>query len=155
MLQGFEIIISDTSCLILLGKINGLHLLDSFNAPVFITPTIKEEFGGELPDWVKIKSPKDFRLCQVLEVDLDSGEASAIALAMESNLPLLIIDELKGRKMAENLMLPYTGTLGLMLKAKQLGKIQSVKPYVEAIRTTNFRISEKLLSRLLTEAGEM
>jgi len=155
MHQEFEIIISDTSCLILLEKINALDLLKSFDAPVFITPTIKEEFGTELPGWIKVKTPIDQHIQKVLELDLDIGEASAFALAMDFNHPLLIIDELKGRKMAENLNLKYSGTLGLILKAKQKGKIKSVKPFVVAIRKTNFRVNETLLSQLLKDAKEV
>ena len=49
---------------------------------------------------------------------MDAGEASAIALASELQPSLLIIDDLKGRKLAEQLHLTYTGTLGICLKAR-------------------------------------
>ena len=80
MPQDYEIIISDTSCLILLDKINAWNLLKAFNKPVFITPIIKNEFGKKLPPWIAIKSPKNLDIQKVLEVDLDKGEASALAL---------------------------------------------------------------------------
>ncbi|MFN3801591.1 DUF3368 domain-containing protein [Belliella pelovolcani] len=65
-----------------------------------------------------------------------------------------MIEERKGRKTAASLKLKYSGTLGLILNAKQLGKIKSIKPLVNVIRKTNFRISENLLIILLKEAGE-
>jgi predicted nucleic acid-binding protein len=50
---------------------------------------------------------------------LDTGEASAIALAMETVNSTLIIDEKKGRKFAKNLGLQIIGTLKILLLAKQ------------------------------------
>jgi predicted nucleic acid-binding protein len=54
-----------------------------------------------------------------LEREIDSGEASAILLALEIHGSILIIDDLKGRKVASQMSLKYSGTLGLILKAKQ------------------------------------
>lgn len=154
MLQEFKIIISDTSCLILLDKIEALDLLKIFNVPVYITSTVQEEFGNTIPIWLDVLDPKDTKIQKLLENDLDRGEASVISLALELNNSILIIDELKGRKIVESLNLRYTGTLGLILKAKQLGCVESVIPYIEAIKKTNFRINEKLLFTLKSDAGE-
>ena len=54
-----KIIISDTSCLILLSKIGEFDLLKDLSASVYITPIIVKEFGEKLPDWITIRSPKD------------------------------------------------------------------------------------------------
>ena len=54
-----EIIISDTSCLILLNKIKELELLRLMASKALITPSIKKEFGEALPSWIEIKAPKD------------------------------------------------------------------------------------------------
>lgn len=77
-----EIIISDTSCLILLSKINEFDLLKAISDQVFITVTIRKEFGKALPDWIIIKSPSDKHYQEILEIELDPGEASAIALSL-------------------------------------------------------------------------
>ncbi len=87
-------------------------------------------------------------------MDLDEGEASAIALSFEVENSILLIDDLKGRKIAERLYLRYSGTLGLILKAKQIGKIKSVREILEKVKNTNFRFSEKLLNTIIEEAGE-
>jgi predicted nucleic acid-binding protein len=76
-------------------------------------------------------------------LDIDAGEASAITLAMESERSLLILDDNKGRKTAERLNLQYTGTLGIILKAKNTGIITSIKPIVMKIQQTNFRFSQR------------
>ena len=87
-------------------------------------------------------------------MDLDKGEASAIALSFEMDNSIVIIDDLKGRNVAERLNLRYSGTFGLILKAKQIGIIQSVKPILTKIKGTNFRFSEKLFKLILEQAGE-
>lgn len=87
-------------------------------------------------------------------MELDKGEASAIALSLDLENPVLILDELKGRKIANRLNLRYSGTFGLILKAKQNGTIKSVKPILAKIRSTNFRFDERLFETIIKEAGE-
>ncbi|MCK5372630.1 MAG: DUF3368 domain-containing protein [Cyclobacteriaceae bacterium] len=154
MLPNSEIIISDTSCLILLTKIDELSLLRQFGLPVFITSAINKEYGQKLPDWIEIKDPYNKQYQQILELDLDEGEASAIALALELSNTIIIIDDLKGRKVASDLKLRYSGTFGLILRAKQEGIIDNVKDILNKIRKTNFRFSENLFNTIISEAGE-
>ena len=87
-------------------------------------------------------------------MDLDKGEASAIALSLELDNSIMIIDDLKGRKIADKLNLKYSGTFGLILKAKQEGIILSVRPILDKIKKTNFRFSEKLFKTISEQAGE-
>ena len=89
-----EIIISDTSCLILLSKIDELNLLNKISDKVFITTTIQNEYGKDLPSWINIKEPNDNHYQKILEMDLDKGEASAIALSLEMDNSIIIIDDL-------------------------------------------------------------
>jgi len=154
MPQDSEIIISDTSCLILLSKIDELNLLGKLSENVFITPEIKNEFTKDLPTWIKVKKPTDKHYQRILEIDLDKGEASAIALSLDLQNSIIILDDLKGRKIAEKLNLRYSGTFGLILRAKQVGLIEKVKPILDKIRQTNFRFNEKLFEITLHEAGE-
>lgn len=149
-----EVIISDTSCLILLHKIGEVELLRRFGPKIFITQLIKDEFGMPLPDWIEVKNPKDIHYQEILEMELDAGEASAIALSLDLENTVLIIDDLKGREVAHRLQLKYAGTFGLILRAKQEGIISSVVPILEKIRRTNFRFSEKLIDSIIKQAGE-
>ena len=87
-------------------------------------------------------------------LDIDAGEASAITLALESENCLLILDDNKGRKTAERLNLQFTGTLGIILKAKNVGLITSVKPIFQKIQQTNFRFSQKVLDEIYSLANE-
>ncbi len=154
MRHGSDIIIVDTSCLIILGKIGEFGLLGKFGKKVHVTPIIQKEYGKKLPNWIFITKPGNIHYMQILEMDLDEGEASAIALSLELNNPILIIDDLKGRKIAAKLRLKYSGTFGLILKAKQLGIIESVKPIIDKITNTNFRFSKELLERIINKAEE-
>lgn len=85
-----NIVISDTSCLIVLHKIGELDLLKKVYNSVLTTPEVAEEFLEELPGWIKIESAKDKKYQNFLETQIDRGEASAIALATESENSLLL-----------------------------------------------------------------
>ncbi|WP_460686633.1 DUF3368 domain-containing protein [Niabella aquatica] len=61
---------------------------------------------------------------------------------------------MKGRKLASRLSLNFTGTLGVLLKAKQKGIILHLRPIFEKIQSTNFRIAPKLYVAILQEVGE-
>ena len=144
-----NIVISDTSCLILFQKINQLEILLKVYKTVITTPQIAAEFNETLPSWIKIISVKDQKYLDFLSTQVDIGEASAIALAKELENPLVILDELKGRRLAKKLGLKVTGSLGVIHKAKELGVISAVKPILDKIGETNFRISDKILAELL------
>jgi len=79
-----RIIVSDTSCLILLQKLNKLDILRDLFKEITITETIEKEFGDKLSDFFNKVEPKDKNYQRILESFLDSGEASAIALALEN-----------------------------------------------------------------------
>ncbi|KQM66040.1 hypothetical protein ASE74_09115 [Pedobacter sp. Leaf216] len=152
MQKKYELVIADTSCFILLEKVGELGLLKLLFSKIITTTTIASEFGSPLPEWIEIRTPKNISFQNSL--DIDAGEASAIALAMESENTLLILDDNKGRKAAERFNLVYTGTLGIILKAKNYGLITSVKPIFQKIQQTNFRFSKKVLDEIYLLANE-
>ena len=149
-----KIIISDTSCFIILSKIGELELLYKLYGQIITTLDIAEEFGETLPSWVTIEKVSDKYRQRILEMQIDKGESSAIALALEVPNCTLILDDFKARKIAQNLGLSFTGTIGIIIKAKLNGTIPSIKPYLEKIKETNFRISAEIELQALKEAGE-
>ena len=149
-----KIIISDTSCLIILSKINELDLLRRMYGKVITTAEVANEFGESLPEWVEIRIASDAYRQRILELQIDKGEASTIALAIELTDSVVILDDYKARKIAESLGIPIIGTIGVIISAKKLGVIESIKPYIQKIRQTNFRISEDIEKRALEESGE-
>lgn len=148
------IVIADTSCLIILSEIDELNLLRRLYGKILVTDEIAAEFKEPLPDWIILTKVNNKQKQYVLELQVDKGESSAIALAMELKDSLLILDDYKARKIAEQLGLSYTGTLGIIIKAKLTGLTPSVKALLEKIKTTNFRISGTLEEEALYIAGE-
>ena len=147
-------IISDTSCFIVLSKIGQLEMLQQLFNNIVTTPEIADEFGESLPDWVEIVAVKDQYKQQLLEIQVDKGEASAMALALEVENPQLIIDDYKARKLAKTLHIDYTGTIGILILAKQRGIISAIKPVLKKIKETNFYISTELELHILVETKE-
>lgn len=154
MLREYDVVIADTSCFILLDKIGEIQLLQKVFSSITTTQTIAAEFGKPLPDWVNILPVQNKPYQNLLELEVDAGEASAFALSVEYNYSLLIIDNMKARKLADKLLLNYTGTLGIFLKAKELNIFSSIKPFLNKIQLTNFRFSQKVFDEILTIANE-
>jgi len=145
------VVISDTSCLIALEKIKQLDLLRKLFQQVVTTQTVQEEFGKELPEWIRIDEIQNTDKILELESVLDKGEASAIALAIETENSQLIIDEKKGRKVAQSLNIEIMGTLRLIQMAKQQGIIESARPLIEDLQQAGFRFSPKIANILLND----
>jgi len=112
-----KIIISDTSCLIALSNIGLLYILNDLYSEVFITTEVKEEFGGELPNYIIVLQVKDKQKQIEIERSLDKGEASSKTLALEIPNSILIIDEVKGRNIAKSLNIEIIGTIGVLIEA--------------------------------------
>lgn len=143
-----KVIVSDTSCLILFHKIGQLELLHRVFGRIIITETVVQEFKRPIPPWIEVINPTT-NLHLALQGFLDPGEASSISLATEFKEALLIIDESKGRKVAKELGIAISGSLGVLVTAKNKGIIDAVKPIIQEISRTNFRLSEDLVKRVL------
>ena len=144
-----KFIISDTSTLILFQKIDEFNLLKKVYGELITTPEIAEEYGDKLPDWIKIKSVTDKKYQDFLETQVDKGEASAIALATEYDDVLLLLDDLKARKLATRLKFKITGTLGVIHRAKQMSIIGKVKPLIDKLLLTDFRVADNVIDEIL------
>ena len=150
-----KIIISDTTCLIALERIGKLHILKDTFTEILTTQEVSEEFGKQFPDWISIKKVENLGQQIELEKILDKGEASAIALSLETPNSILIIDEKKGRAIATEYHLKIIGTLKVLLKAKEKGCIPSVKEIIKQLEQSNFWFSKPLVESRLKEAHEM
>lgn len=148
-------VISDTSTLILFDKIDEIGLLQKVYSELITTSEVAEEFGEKLPDWIKIQAVSDKKYQWFLETQVDVGEASAIALASEFDDVLLLLDDLKARKLALQLKFKITGTLGVIHKAKQMSVINKVKPLIDKIVMTDFRIADNVIHEFLKLNDEL
>lgn len=148
-----KIIISDTSCLIAFSKIDKLDLLKDLYHEILVTTDVHREFGGRLPDWILITEVKDKQTQKDLEKRLDKGEASSIALALEIGNTLLIIDELKGRKIAQSLNIDIIGTIGIILLAEKKGLVSDVTSLFLQLVNKGFRLSDNLINKIIEKYG--
>lgn len=111
-------IISNTSCLIILDNIDRLDILQKLYQTIHLTEEVALKFGNPLANWMTVNVVQDKNYLRILNASVDLGEASTIALAVQMPGDLvMILDDLKARKLAKQLDLKYTGLLGILLKA--------------------------------------
>lgn len=150
-----KVVISDTAPLIIFQKLGELDILQKVYGQLITTPEIVDEYGDLIPEWIKVIPVTDTKYKNFLSTQLDIGEASAIALAAEMEDVLLIIDDLKARKLARRLNFDITGTLGVIHKAKQMAIIKKVRPLLDQLVLTDFRISKNIIQELLKINNEL
>jgi predicted nucleic acid-binding protein len=105
-------------------------------------------------DWLRTESVSNQSTRRLLHDNLDAGEREAIALAIELEAGVLLIDEALGRRVADSLGRTITGTLGVLLLAKEENLIEAVAPVVDRLVSTGFRIGDALYQSILERAGE-
>ena len=157
------LVVSDTSPITNLIQVGHLHLLNLIFQEIIITDKVYAELC-QLPEqqeiltaeiWIIRRSPKNKDLIAELEEQIESGEAASIVLALEINADQLLIDEKKGRAVAQSFGLKITGLLGILLRAKKDGYLDLVKPVLDNLMTkTSFRVRPQLYYEVLDIAGE-
>jgi len=159
-----RIVVVNSTPIISLALIDKLDLLKRLYDQIFIPPAVQNEVlaGGpsgigivhlQQASWVQVHALQDPRRADLLS-DLDRGEAEVIALAQEINADLVIMDERLGRRHAGRLGLTLTGTLGVLLKAKERRLVTEIKPLVEQLQLGGIRLSETVVVQALKLAGE-
>ena len=105
--------------------------------------------------WLRCVPVRNGRLAAALAFDLDAGEAEAITLATEIPADVLLIDEREGRGLARQAGLPVRGVRGILLRAKRMGAVASVKGEIDALRArAGFFLASSLEGEDLRDAGE-
>lgn len=159
-----RIVISNTSPLLYLHQVGCLDLLRGMYGRVRIPSAVRMELlaGAEqsiaVPDtsalaWIDVQGVTERVLLPTI-VDLGPGEAEAIALALSCQGSLLILDDRLGRRIARLSGVACTGTLGVLLKAKQVGLLSRVAPVLEQLRQTTMHLTPELIAMVLKDAGE-
>ena len=160
------IVVSDSSPIIYLSWIGRLELLRQLFNDVVVPPTVYNEVaieGATQPgsneissiDWIKTSASVSTKLPKSIATELDSGETEAIELAIDVKADYLLMDERRGRKVAEDYGIIVVGVLGVLVKAKQKGLIPNVKEDIIRLRDeTSFWISDALVQQILELANE-
>jgi len=142
-------IISNTSCLIVLDNIGMLDVLKELYGKVFITEEVSKEFDKTVPDWIEVRKVSDNKYLKLMKNFVDLGEASTIALAVETDDIVIILDDFKARKLAQKLNLKITGTIGVLIKARKRNIITSTQEVLNKLRNEGFRISDEIEKEFL------
>lgn len=158
------LVISDTSAITNLISIKQAKLLHQLFGTIVIPQAVHEELSDyerqkEYLDqvaWLVVKEISATERLVNLQLSLDAGEAEAIILAQQTNADLLIIDEKKGRKIAEEAGLKIIGLVGILVLSKRKSLIKKLKPVLDQLITkANFRISKSLYNRIMVEVKEI
>ena len=158
--------ISDASPLIALSRINQLHLLKHLFGNVIVPKGVFYELTEKGQDkagqeqirnasWIKSQEVRDKDFVEKLMMEgLSEVDASVIALAVERKADIVIVDDKVVREAAKKEGLTITGTIGIIIQAKKLGLIESVKEALDDLKQNGFWIKKKRYQEALREAKE-
>lgn len=150
--------VADASSLIHLEKIKQLGLLEGLFGEVAIPQAVAREVQRgtlpELPAWIRVYTLIRSIPSSIAQLSLGAGESETMALALERQIPWVILDDLAARELGRSLGLEIVGTGAVLYKAKFKGLIPAVRPVLDALLATGFRLSPKVYRTLLTAAGE-
>jgi len=164
------LVISDSSTLIHLAAIGRLDLLKRFYRRITIPPAVWREVvehGGSRAGaveveqarqagWIEVSAPVDVALLALLRRDLDDGESEVIALAVEKQAELVLLDESDARRTADLYGLSKTGIIGLLIRAKQKKHINSLKAELDRLLNQGgFWVEKRLYNQALNAVGEI
>lgn len=154
------LIVSDSSPITNLIQIDLRDILKTLYGEIIIPRQVYWELGNyenqqkELDSrpWIKVKKVTDSKEVQVLMKTLDSGEAEAIVLSQELKADVLLMDEKKGRLIAQKMGLKVVGLIGILVHAKRTGHIKALEPVLnDLIEKANFYVHPSLLKKILGE----
>lgn len=157
-------VIANTSPIQYLFQLGLLDLLPELYGEVLVPEGVVRELrsgvdrGVSLPNldslsWLRIRVARSAPVL-ILAAGMGAGEREVLALALETEDPLVILDDSLARRFAQRLSLPLSGTLGLLLKAKQRGRIESVQPYLDRLESLRFRLDPSTRRSVLALAQE-
>ncbi len=158
-------VVANAGPLISLARIGCFDLLKSLYGQLHIPKAVQHEVAllghgrpgakrVEAAIWIRTVDVRDMTAVQLLRERLDAGESEAIVLAIQLEADLLLIDEARGRRIAEARGLNKTGTIGTLISAKRQGLIQSVTPLLDNLIAAGFHMSEDLYRASIALAGE-
>jgi len=159
-----DVVIVNTSPLYYLHRLGCLEILKKLYGRIIIPRAVLNEIdagknaGEDVPaiedyDWISLKDVNIPAFIKMI-TDLGKGEAEVLALACVEKEPLLIIDDALARRIAKLHELRFTGTAGVLLKAKADHHIIEIKPLLCKLKDAGFYLTDNLLSDILKIAKE-
>lgn len=155
------IVVADTGAIISLIHIEKLSLIEDFFGKFYISEAVFIELTNyDNPDFdntylIELKSKiQRIKSKNHLELIMDYGESESVILYEELGADFLLIDDYKARQVAESFGVKCIGTLAVLIKAKQKGLINNLKPIFEQLLSVGRYFSKQLLNDILMKFGE-
>ena len=157
-------IVADAGPLIGLAKIDRLALLKQLAREVAVPAPVWHEVvvrGGDRPEVERIVRELGGSILEpepavfaAYHLQIDAGEAAALAVAALHPGALLLMDDARGRRLAQAQGFSCLGTLGLLVRAKRLGLVAAVEPEIRALVSAGIYLSDAIVRQVLLAAGE-
>lgn len=157
-------VIADTCVLQYLHQVGLFGLLPTLYGKVAVPQAVATELGRGREKGLRVPDPQAYDWLEVTAArvptslaivrSLGPGEREALALAMQTEGALLLTDDLSARRQARRLGIRFTGTLGVLLRAKERGHVGALAPILGELRSRGFRLSERTRCEVLRLAGE-
>ncbi len=154
----------NASPLIYLSHAGLIDLLGVEGSIIHVPRTVSEEIlhrGPEDPtaqalkttEWLQEVDPVP-PSSKVLFWKLGPGETSVLSWALAHPDSIAIIDDLAARRCAEVLEISFTGTLGVVLRAKRKGVLPAARPAIEKLLAAGMYLSGKIIDQALALVDE-
>ena len=157
-------IIVNSTPLIALAKANKLEILKGMYGHIIIPEAVYKEVTEKddvaaqrieaAREWIEVCKVDPNMDRRMYKAKLHDGEVEVVLLAQEIGADAVIIDDGAARRTAEYLGLPLTGTLGVMIKAKQRGLLEAVMPVVQQMEQNGIFFSRELKERIRKLSNE-
>ena len=158
-------VIVNSTPLIVLCSIGRLEILQKMYAEITIPAAVYREVPEKedsackqlkkAGEWIHVHEIRDHSEKKMYKAKLHDGEVEVMILCQEQNADLAIIDDNAVKKTAKYLGIPVTGTLGVLIKAKQQGFINEIRPIISELKANGFYVSQQVEELVLKYAGEM
>lgn len=160
-----KIVINTGPILALIAATGNLEILKDLFSEVWVPFEVQQEivshgkhrFGVAAFERAHflLKETLPLTLMPILLNTLDPGEASVIQLANNKGVTTVCIDEVVGRRMARLFNLKLTGSLGILIRAKNEGFPVIIQDSINKMKNRGIFISRELENRALILAGEI
>lgn len=156
--------ISNTSPLVYLHRIGVIEWLPQLFNSIWLPTAVATELQTGQRRGYDVPNPQQFRWLEItdpqavpqewLALDLGVGELNALALTLENQSRVVLLDDARARKVGQAAGLTVWGTLKILLEAKAQNLTPSVAPHVTRLSASGMFISTDIRERILKLAGE-
>jgi hypothetical protein len=161
-----RLVLADSSPLIALAAVGQFELLRELFGKVTITASVRDEVmarpglpgAGEVAQaiadgWISVRP--DPRVTDE-PAELGTGEASTLALSRTYEGPCLVLmDDRVARTRAREVGVTVTGVGGLLIAARRAGLVGDVRPVLEGLTRSGFRLSDEIMAAIVEATGDV